>query len=70
MMGPVTLESLAERVATLERELAELRGAPPRPGRFKDWRRAVGMFPNNEFQKQIDEAGREIRESDRREATP
>ena len=40
-MPEITLESLAQRVATLEKELAEqkARSAPK-----KDWRRTVGMF--------------------------
>ena len=42
-----TLESLAARVAELERKLAGLTpdGAPPRP----DWRGVVGISEDNEF---------------------
>ncbi len=64
-MTPLTLESLAERVATLEKELAELRQGQPRPAPCKDWRRALGMSFDSEFQQEVDEAGRAIRESDR-----
>jgi hypothetical protein len=41
-MTPVTLESLAERVTALEKELADLRRAQPHPAGFKDWRGAQG----------------------------
>lgn len=66
-MSTITLENLEQRLAALEKEVAQLRLAQqPRP-RFKDWRQAVGMFPGDDCMKQIDEAGREIREADRRE---
>jgi hypothetical protein len=68
-MSTITLENLEQRLAALEREVAQLRQAQrPRPS-FKDWRQAVGMFPGNDFMKQIDEAGREIREADRQETS-
>jgi len=31
----------------------------------KDWRRALGMFDDDQIMKQIDEAGRHIRQQDR-----
>ena len=66
-MSAITLENLEQRLVALEKEVAQLRQAQqPRPC-FKDWRQAVGMFPGNDFMKQIDEAGREIRETDRQE---
>ena len=64
-MSEVTLESLAERVAALERHLAEQR---VKASRKKDWRRTVGMFTGNEFMKQIDAEGQAIREADRQAA--
>ena len=68
-MSAPTLESLEQRLAALEKEVAQLRQAQqPRPC-FKDWRQAVGMFPGNEFMKQIDEAGRAIRDADRQETS-
>jgi len=68
-MSTITLENLELRLAALEKEMAQLRQASqPRPC-FKDWRQAVGMFPGNDIMKQIDEAGREIREADRRETS-
>jgi hypothetical protein len=68
-MSSTTLENLEQRVAALEKEMARLRqDRQPRPC-FKDWRRAVGMFPGDDFMKQIDEAGRAIREADRQETS-
>ena len=62
-MSPLSLESLAERVASLERELSRLN----RP-REQDWRSAVGVFADRELSAQIDAEGRAWRERDR-EAT-
>lgn len=64
-MAEITLESLAQRVATLERELAEQKA---RTAQKKDWRRTVGMFTGSEFQKQVDAEGQAIREADRKAA--
>ena len=62
-MAEITLETLAQRVAILEKELAEqkARSAPK-----KDWRRTVGMFTGSEFQKQVDAEGQALREADRK----
>ena len=65
-MSEITLESLAQRVATLEKELAEQKA---RSTSKKDWRRTVGMFTGSEFQKQIDAEGQALREADRRAAS-
>jgi hypothetical protein len=46
-MPEITLESLAARLAAVERQLAEQTAAPP--PRTKDWRRTVGTMENNEF---------------------
>jgi hypothetical protein len=51
----LTLESLAARVAELERELAVLKAKPPAvipPTR--DWRSVVGMFEESEFSRAMD----------------
>jgi hypothetical protein len=61
-MSEITLESLAQRVATLEKELAEQKA---RSTSKKDWRRTVGMFTGSEFQKQVDAEGQAIRQEDR-----
>ena len=64
-MSEVTLESLAERVAALEKDLAERKA---KSARKKDWRRTGGKFTGNEFMKQIDAEGQAIREADRQAA--
>ena len=62
-------QSLEERVATLEREIMQLKAAKPNePGR-DDWKKTVGMFPADDpIMKQIHEEGRKIREADRERA--
>jgi hypothetical protein len=67
-MSQLTLESLEERVAALEREMAQWLESRQRAERFKDWRRAVGQFTPSELSEEIDIAGRDIREADRRQA--
>jgi hypothetical protein len=56
------LENLAARIEALEKKLAEreARSLPP----SRDWRSVVGMFTGNELQKEIDAAGRAIREAE------
>lgn len=61
-MSELTLEALAKRVETLEKQVARL--TPP----AKDWRGVVGMFEGSDFMRQVDEEGRAIREADRRAA--
>ena len=62
MSEPITLESLAHRVAALEAAL--LNKHEPK----KDWRRSLGIAGDSELMKQIDEEGRKIREADREAA--
>ncbi len=64
-MSPTTVE---ERVAALERTVAELVQSRQPAGRTKDWTRTVGMFSGNQLMKQIDAAGQQIRERDRQSA--
>jgi hypothetical protein len=68
-MSALTLEHLEQRLAALEQEVARLRQAQQSRPRFKDWRQAVGLFPGDDFMKQIDEAGCAIREADRQETS-
>jgi hypothetical protein len=56
--------TLQERVAELEKKVAQLMANPNQ----KDWRRTLGMFTGDEIMKQIDEEGRKIREKERRQA--
>ena len=62
-MSELTLESLARRLADVERRLNERQATSA-----KDWRIAAGMFTGREFSKIADEEGRKIREADREEA--
>ena len=65
-MAKMTLESLSQRVAELERKVAELTRVPPAP--VKDWRRTVGMFAGDEFSRAVDAEALSIREAERRAA--
>jgi hypothetical protein len=60
-MPELTLESLAARVAELERKLAA-----PQP--TNDWRNFVGIFPDDELTRQWIAEVEAIRESDRQAA--
>jgi hypothetical protein len=67
-MATVSLEHLEQRVAALEISMARLLQVSDREHRFKDWRKAVGTVQGSELMKEIDEAGRAIREADRRDS--
>jgi hypothetical protein len=60
--------NVEERISALERVVAELIQMQGPPRRVKDWKRTVGMFSGNELMKEIDAAGRKIREQDRQRA--
>ena len=62
-MNEPTLESLAQRVDALEREL-KTRATESK----KDWRRVVGIAGDSELMRQIDDEGRRIRETEREDA--
>ena len=62
-MPGVTLESLAERLAAVEKELAERR--VPQPP-IKDWRSVVGMFDDDpEFMETVIAEALASREAER-----
>lgn len=61
-------QTIEERVATLERELAELKTTVANGSWTKDWRRTIGMFTGDEVMKRIDEEARKYREADRKRA--
>ena len=63
-MNEPTLESLAQRVDALERELRTQRATETK----KDWRRVVGIAGDSELMRQIDDEGRRIRETEREDA--
>ena len=69
-MATTSLEQLEQRVAALEKDMARLLQSAARPLRFKDWRQALRTAPGSDLMKEIDEAGRAIREADRRDAEP
>ena len=61
---------LEERIAELERQVADLKLRIDMLSRPNDWRSAVGMFAGDEDMKKIFEEGRKIREEDRRRTKP
>lgn len=60
--------TLTERVAALERQVAELQAALAKAFPAKDWQRTVGMFTGDEVMQQILAEGRKIRQADRDKA--
>lgn len=58
--------TMEERIAALEKTVADLVRDRRRPPRVKDWRRTLGMFAGDEVMKEINRLGREYREADRR----
>ena len=60
-MAELTLETLATRLANLERKVAELSVS----ARAKDWRRTVGMFEGSEFMAEVDAQVLAQREAER-----
>lgn len=64
-MSHATLE---ERVAKLEKQVAELLSSSGQPKHKKDWRRTVGMFTGDPIMKEIQEEARRFREADRERA--
>ena len=59
-MPEITLESLATRVAELERKLAARPATP-----VADWRSMVGIFPDDEFTREWVAEMEATREADR-----
>lgn len=64
-MKQLTLE---QRVAALERQMAELRNTESPVVRAKDWRRTIGMFDGDEVMKRILDEALKYREQNRKEA--
>ncbi|MCI0332316.1 MAG: hypothetical protein L0228_03700 [Planctomycetes bacterium] len=66
----MSLQTLEERVAALEKEVARISGRlrPFGEAGRDDWKSVVGMFANDPIMKEIQEEGRKIREADRRRA--
>ncbi len=64
----MTDNALRLRLATLERQMAELQAARDDGTLASDWRSTVGMFSGDAVMKKIDAAARALREADRRRA--
>jgi hypothetical protein len=60
--------TLEQRVAALERQVAEMRNGEPQSLRSKDWRRTIGMFDGDEVMKRILDEALKYREQNRKEA--
>jgi hypothetical protein len=68
-MKKATLKSLAKRIAELEERVAQLEPKTKNGIVWKDWRLAVGKRKRTALSEEIDEAGRKIREADRRKTS-
>ena len=62
------MKQLEERVAALERQMAELKRTVEEQAQPRDWRSTIGMFAGDEVMKRIDEFARQYREADREKA--
>jgi hypothetical protein len=60
--------TLAQRVSTLEREVAELKEAVANGTPAKDWRRTIGMFTDDPGMQEVFREAMKIREADRERA--
>ncbi len=58
-------KSLEERVSALEKQMEAMLSAHAHDTRTKDWRRTIGAFTGDDVMKEIFEAGRQVRESER-----
>ena len=65
-MTPVTLESLANRVEALEKEIKDVKTQQTKPK--KDWRRVVGILDDSEFARDMIAETLAIREREREAA--
>jgi hypothetical protein len=61
-------QSLKERVAALERKVADLSAALANGGHKPDWRSSLGMFSGDEGMKELFDAALQYRERDREKA--
>ncbi len=68
-MSQATIEERVTRLEQLVDQLIQLKSQSPEPGR-DDWQKTFGMFAGDPVMKEIIEAGRRIREEDRRQVAP
>ena len=66
-MSAGTIDERVTRLEQLVQGLLQTRPAAAEPGR-DDWQRTFGMFAGDAVMKEIIEAGRRIREEDRRQS--
>lgn len=64
-MEQAEIKELKARVATLEKQVAELKAANGTGAPKKDWRRTVGMFGNDPGMREVFEEAMKLREADR-----
>jgi hypothetical protein len=65
----MTTQTLEDRVAQLERQVADLQAASSRVlPRKKDWRRTIGMFTGDEGMRELFAEAMKVREADRAKA--
>jgi hypothetical protein len=62
----MTLATLEERVAALEKQVESLVADCAQLVRNKDWRRTSGAFTGDDLMKEVFKEGRKIREADRK----
>ncbi len=67
-MKKPTLKSLEKRIPELEERVAQMEPRKSNGIVGKDWRLAVGKRKRTALAEEIDEAGRKIREADRRKS--
>ena len=58
-------QTLEDRVAALESQMAEVLGSQSGLKRPKDWRRTLGRFTGDDVMRQIDDEALKYREEDR-----
>ncbi len=66
----MSLETLEERVATIEKQIGALLANYGGVRRAKDWRRTRGAFTGDELMKQVFAEGRKIRDAERKRTRP
>ncbi len=61
-------QSIEDRVAALEREVAALKASTANGSPGKDWRRTIGMFTDDSEMQRLFEEAMKLREADRARA--
>ena len=61
-------QTIDDRIAAIEKTLAQLVSQMGSPAKEKDWRSTIGMFAEDPVMRQIQEEGQKIRRAERQEA--